>query len=290
MTSASDSNTDAPSGAPVPPEPSADGRRYVVGMTAFLGGPANVVMQLCMAPVGHGVAESMVDSGKYTLHPFKRLRTTLTYLAVAMMGTPEDRRIYRQAVNGAHRAVHSGPDSPVRYNAFDPELQLWVAACLYVGFRDSIDLLYGPRDDEFADQLYRDSIWLGTTLQVRPEMWPADRAAFAEYWTAKLPELSVDDTVRRYLVDEVIDQAPLPAALRAVFTPLSRFFTIGYLPDEFRAELGLTWTERDRRRFTSAMRSFGRLTGWLPQPLRLFPFNLYLWDMRRRIRRGAPLV
>jgi uncharacterized protein (DUF2236 family) len=73
--------------------------------------------------VGHGVVESKVDSGNFLRHPWKRARTTFLYLAVAILGTQEDRVAFREAVNSAHRHVKSTADSPVRYNAFDRELQ-----------------------------------------------------------------------------------------------------------------------------------------------------------------------
>ncbi|WP_280506192.1 oxygenase MpaB family protein, partial [Nocardia farcinica] len=152
------------------------------GITAFLGGSANVVMQLSHPPVAYGVLESTVDSGKLTLHPIKRLRTTLTYLAVALLGTEEERDAYRKAVNTSHRTVRSDEHSPVKYNAFDPTLQLWVAACLYFGILDLHERLHGSMDEQTLDALYAYSVKLGTGLQMRPEMWPADRAAFQEYW------------------------------------------------------------------------------------------------------------
>ena len=103
---------------------------------ALAAGTANIIMQLSRPGVGHGVVESPVDSGKATLHPIKRARTTFTYLAVALWGTDVERKVYRNAVNGSHAQVRSTDASPVEYNAFDPDLQLWVAACLYRGLED----------------------------------------------------------------------------------------------------------------------------------------------------------
>src|SRR3954451_15383015 len=81
---------------------------------------ANVIMQLSQLPVGHGVALSTVDSGRVDKHPIKRLRTTSSYLAVAMLGTAEDRRAMCSEVNRAHTTVRSDAFDRVRYNAFDP--------------------------------------------------------------------------------------------------------------------------------------------------------------------------
>ncbi len=110
---------------------------------SFAAGAANVVMQLSLPGVGYGVVESKVDSGNLLIHPWKRARTTFTYIAVAVIGTDEDKLLYREAVNSAHRHVKSASDSPVRYNAFDRDLQMWVAACLFVGLEDTYQLLRG---------------------------------------------------------------------------------------------------------------------------------------------------
>lgn len=83
----------------------------------------------------------------------KRARTTLTYLAVATLGTEQDKKRYRKAVNGAHAAVRSSPDSPVAYNAFDPRLQLWVAACLYKGVEDTGPCLPRPLDADVMERI-----------------------------------------------------------------------------------------------------------------------------------------
>src|ERR687888_431600 len=135
------------------PEVVVDPRKYLTGTGALLAGMANVMMQLSWRPVGYGVFESPVESGSITKHPIKRSRTTFTYLAVAMLGTDEDRRAYRKAVTRVHAQVVSTDESPVSYRALDPRLQLWVAACLYYGTVDVIEKLYGPMDDAEADAM-----------------------------------------------------------------------------------------------------------------------------------------
>jgi len=99
--------------------------------------------------------------------------------------------------------VRSNASSPVSYNAFDPELQLWVAACLYRYYVDMHESLYGPLDDEAADAIYLDARKLGTTLQVREAMWPADRAAFDEFWKRSVDRLRIDPPVREHLCQRI---------------------------------------------------------------------------------------
>src|SRR5436189_5005140 len=67
-----------------------------------LYGAANVVMQLARLPVGRGVAESTVDSGRVDKHPYKRQRTTGQYLIVAMLGTEAERAAMRREVKREH--------------------------------------------------------------------------------------------------------------------------------------------------------------------------------------------
>ena len=147
-------------------------------------------MQLSLPGVGYGVLESPVDSGNVYKRPFKRARTTGTYLAAATLGTDADRALIRSEVDRVHALVRSKKSSPLSYNAFDPRLQLWVAACLYRYYIDQHEYLYGPLDDESADAVYTDARKLGTTLQVRDDMWPADRIAFDEFWKRTLDELA----------------------------------------------------------------------------------------------------
>lgn len=264
-----------------------DPRAYLDGAGAVLAGTANVIMQLSLAPVGYGVVESKVDSGKVTKHPIKRFRTTFTYLAVAMLGEESERARYRDAVNGSHRLVRSEPGSAVRYNAFDPELQLWVAACLYWGTVDLYTRMHGAIPDREADALYRFSARFGTTLQVRPDMWPADRAAFDSYWDGMLGTVSIDDTVRDYLLG-LMSYRHLPRPLRPA--RFSRFVTTGFLPPRLRDEMGLAWSPHDERRFDRFLRVVGRVQRGMPGPVRRVPFNVLIWDLRRRIRTGRPLV
>jgi len=260
---------------------------------ALLAGPANVIMELARPGVGHGVAESRVESGRIDRHPIKRARTTFTYIAVANSGTETQKAAFRRAVNRAHAQVYSTPDSPVEYNAFDPELQLWVAACIYKGGVDIYRTFVGELDDEEADRLYREGMSIGTTLQVPPEMWPPDRAAFDRYWQDSLEQVHIDDTVREYLYPLAVSRVRgvnLPGPLRRLSESFALLITTGFLPQRFRDQMRLPWDAAKQRRFDRLMAVLATLNNMMPRIVREFPFNLMLWDLDRRIRTGRPLV
>lgn len=262
---------------------------HIPGPAGMLGAAANVIMQLGWREVGYGVLESSVDSGNVMIHPWKRLRTTLSYLVVALFGTEADRSAYRQAVNRSHQAVRSRPDSPVRYNAFDPDLQLWVAACLYVGFRDMRVAFLGPMTEADADALYAFCSRLGTSLQVPAERWPVDRAAFDAYWAAGLERVAYDAPVREHLL-ALVDLRMVPRWMRWGNAPLNRLVTTGFLPPEFRDAMGLDWTPAQQRRFDRLVRVLRVGSRLLPRWARMLPVRLQLAEVRLRIRRGWRLT
>jgi uncharacterized protein (DUF2236 family) len=256
---------------------------------AFAAGAANVVMQLSWPQVGHGVVESKVDSGNLLKHPWKRARTTFQYLAVAILGTPEDRLAFRAAVDGAHRQVQSTADSPVRYDAFDRDLQMWVAACLFVGLEDTYQLLRGAMTAEQAEQFYRSAWTLGTTLQVTEDQWPATRAEFDAYWTSACALVGIDDTVRRYLFD-LVGLKMINPLLRIPFRPLLKFLTVGFLAPVFRAALGVNWGPTRQRLFEWLFLVVAFVNRFVPVFLRQGGSYVLLADVRRRVRSKERLV
>ncbi|UGT64237.1 oxygenase MpaB family protein [Nocardia asteroides] len=277
--------------SPVPPEPPAD-----FDVAAFLpvvaGGLAaapNVILQLATPGVGYGVLESKVHSGNVMIHPIKRLRTTMTYLAVALLGTDEERAAYREAVNTAHRQVRSTASSPVEYNAFDVRLQLWVAACLYWGLADLHERLHGPMDGPEADAFYQYAARLGTTLQVRADMWPPDRAAFDRYWSENLAATTVSPAVRAYLRD-LVDLKMLPLPVQLLLSRPHRYLVAGMLPPHVRDQMGLRWTPRDEWLLSHTLRLLGHVDNALPYSVRRLPLSIYLSDLRFRRKHGLPLV
>jgi uncharacterized protein (DUF2236 family) len=282
------------------PSPSDRGRRGrglsidegLMGV-ALLAGPANVIMQLARPGVGYGVLESRVESGRVDLHPIKRARTTFTYLAVATAGNEAQKEAFRRAVNQAHAQVYSTPESPVQYNAFDVDLQLWVAACLYKGAVDVHRIFIGELDGADADRHYREGMTLATTLQVPPEMWPADRAAFDRYWQESLSKVHIDDAVRGYLYPIAaarVRGVTLPRRLQRLSDGFALLITTGFLPQRFRDEMRLPWDAIKQRRFNRLMAVLRTVNRMMPRFVRQFPFNVLLWDVDRRIKTGKPLV
>lgn len=278
---------------PIPVGPRDPGQRAdardAEDFLAYSAGLANVIMQLAWPEVGHGVVESPVDAGNLLHHPVKRARTTFTYLAVAVGGSTHERRAYARAVSGVHAQVRSTPDSPVAYHALHAELQQWVGACLYVGFEDTHQLLHGHLSAQQRTDFLASAAPLATTLQVRAEDWPSSPQAFDELWSRSCGRVHIDDTVRGYL-NALVDLEHHPRWVQRLVAPRLRFITAGFLPPLFREQMHWTWSAEDQRRFESLVQRWARRNARWPRWIRHAPARLLRRDLRRRIRRGRPLV
>lgn len=250
---------------------------------------ANVVMQLARRGVGRGVAQSPVTSGSLMKHPLKRTRTTLAYIWLALYGSDDERKELRRNVDAQHRHVRSRPGDDFAYDAYDAQLQLWVAACMCVGSLQGYETLYGRPSEGVTTELLRKCSRFATTLQVPASQWPGDSAAFADYWSRSLTLVEFDDVTSRYVKD-FIELRFIARPLRVFLRPLHRLFCVGFLEETFRRALSLTWSERDQRHFQrwcSVMKWVNRTA---PRIVAEFPWNLVRYDTRRRLSRGRPLV
>lgn len=222
-----------------------------------------ILLQLANPLVGRGVAEN----SSFAERPLDRLNSTLTYVYAITYGSEEQVNEVRRRVNRAHAPVRraTGPDSE-GYSAFDPKLQLWVAATLYDTASTVIRNIYGPLDDASADAIYQHYARLGTALQLPPELWPPDRAAFSRYWDEQLASLSAGEAALQVARD-LLYPANVPWWYRGVM-PAARFLTAGLLPAQLRQDFGLTWSDRHDRRFHRAMRFLALTYPRLPQRVR----------------------
>lgn len=254
----------------------------------------NVIMQLANPKVGYGVHESRVPSGNAIKRPIKRGRTTGTFLAVALMGSDDDKAYVHEAVGRIHDQVYSTQSSPVRYSGNDSRLQLWVAVCLLKYFIDQYELLYGPLSAEEKQMVLDEAHPLGTALNVPRDKWPATYDELLVYWNAELSSLHIDDPVRdelRSLADLSFLEyrvGKLGTLLHAAIGPSLAYAIKAGLPPEFRTMMRWRWTERDERRYQRALAGFRRVDPLVAPVLRGI-FRLNIIDLRVRRKLGIPV-
>lgn len=266
-----------------------DPRDFIDGQAAFYAGTANVILQLGWPAVGYGVYESKVDDGNVMKVPRKRARTTVTYLAVSLLGRDDEREHMKNEIGRQHRQVRSTESSPVKYNAFSRDLQLWVGACLAYGARDFYEKLHGPVPSDLSEAYHAHLGRLATSLQVPVDEWPATVEEFDVYWHEALKSVSYDDTLKAYL-NELLDLKQLSKAQQKRLGPFHRWVNIGFLPPEIREAMDLEWSDADEVKFRERIARTGRRNRRVPRLVRNFPFNALLLDFRVRRALGRPIV
>jgi uncharacterized protein (DUF2236 family) len=249
----------------------------IAGEAVLLAGGARaILLQIADPAVGLGVARH----SDFAADPMRRLRNTLTYIYVIVYGSADDRARVTTMVDAAHRTIRGdGPIPGERYDATDPESQLWVAATLYDTAITVHEAVFGPLAPDDADAVYREYAVLGTALQMPAELWPSDRDAFRRYWNAQSARLRVTDDTRR-VARELLHSRALPWWLR-VSMPLARLVTAGLLAPSLRVAFELPWDARRERRYARVMRVTAVLYPRLPRGIRHWPMRHYLAGFRR---------
>lgn len=238
----------------------------------LLGAGAAILEQIAARPVGLGVVEHSTALAR----PVDRLRSTLTYVYVMAFGSEQERRDVARRVERAHGPVRD----PGRYDASDPELQLWVAATLAHEGRRLHEQVFGPLSPAAAERLHQESAVYATALQVPHSAWPADVAAFAAYWRSGLGRLRPDPAVQCF-AHRLLSGRGQPLLVRLVL-PLQSLMARGGVPAEVRAVLGLSWSSRDQARYDLFWRVFPPVYRRLPRRVRALPAQLCLGSYRRR--------
>jgi uncharacterized protein (DUF2236 family) len=206
----------------------------VNGETALLlGGGRALLLQLAHPMVAAGVA----DHSDFRRDAFGRLANTLDLTLTVSFGDEDQRQNAVARVAATHRRV-TGTRDDGPYRALDPELLLWVhttlvdsALATYERFVGSI----GPvARDRYHEEMKRQAVAFG----IPKDRLPGSFAHFRRYVDRMVATLEVTDEARELSCGVL--QPVMPAALGPV-AQVTRFVTVGLLPERIRAEYGLAW-------------------------------------------------
>lgn len=237
----------------------------------LLGAGRAILLQLAHPQIGRAIA----DHSDFANNPLSRLIHTLGYIYALSNGTPAQQRTIINYVDAAHRPIHGTRDtSNPAYSAFDPRLQLWVAATLYDSARVvGAQVLPAALQPE-GEGLYRQYARLGDALQMPTDFWPADLAAFDDYFASTVATLHVTSQTRE-LANALFTGGQAPWWIR-LGLPLMRDVSIAQLPDSVRQQFGYELTARVRRRNYFAVCVVRIATRVLPRFIRHAPMRLML--------------
>ena len=217
-------------------------RRVLGEYAVALSGPRALLMM-----AAHPVAfEGFFMSTGALDDPYARLRRTAIVVDEIVWGSRAKADAYTARVRTAHATVRgtiphdAGPfPAGTPYAADDPQLLLWVLACLV----DAADRLYrgyvGPLSRGERDALWQDYRVVGECFGLRPGDMPADIEAFDAYIAATTDRLWVTDRARE-LGRRVVLEVPVPLVARPLREAVNQL-TIGLLPARVRRGYGLRW-------------------------------------------------
>lgn len=221
-----------------------------------------------------GVARGVNNHSEFATRQLDRAEKTAIYVYMMVYGSEDEKSFIREWVNKMHSRVKGG-EGDTKYHAQDPDLQLWVAATLYVGWVKAYEMAFGQLQGEKAERVYQEFAVFGTSLQVPRSKWPRDRKAFWEYYN-RIVESELSLVPESEQVYYHIMHPKLPWAFRP-FIPLMmylmRILSVDYLPQEVRDAYGM----KPLSRFDRAMKKMFvvqyRLT---PGFVRSFPKAYYM--------------
>jgi uncharacterized protein (DUF2236 family) len=239
--------------------------RYAADAVLIVGGARAILLQVADPVVAAGVARH----SDFANRPIERLRNTLTYAYAVVLGDADDAAAVTKHVDRAHIPVD---------RAEDAELQLWVAATLYDTAALVHEVVYGPPEAALSDEVYREYERLGTSLQMPADLWPASRADFGAYFSARVETLRVTDDARR-IAHDLFAPKTAPLWLRAGL-PLAKLLTIDLLPASVREAYGFRWDARRQRRAQAAWRVIRVVARLLPARVKSSPARQYLARLR----------
>ncbi|MET9050780.1 oxygenase MpaB family protein [Streptomyces bacillaris] len=265
---------------PLPPPPGGVLWSLSGDVRALLMLPAALTLQVAHPAVGAGVDEHSV----FRTDPWGRGERSLRSLQLWVYGgdgaAAEGRRLRR-----LHRTIRGTDTRGRAYHALTPANYAWVHATGFPVYRHAARYLIRPMTPAQERALYAEWLQVGRILGIQDRDMPQTIEEFRPYWETMLAGEIEATTVVRELVDvgrpvPAPDRGPWPLRLilRALWPvllpPLARFrrfVTIGLMPPDARAAIGLPWTdaqERRLRRFCAVVRA---VVPVLPERLRYLP-------------------
>jgi len=206
-------------------------------VTVLFGGARALLMQAAHPLVVAGANQTAM----YERNPWKRLQRTLILTYTMTFGTKAEAHAAADRINDVHTRIHGvDPVTGRCYDALDPDLLLYVHACLVDSAILFEQLTVGDLDDAGRQRFHEEQMLAAELCRVPrdsiPPTWQGLRTWLADF--EHRGELQVTEGARRVL-DLFLDP-PLEAEWRPVLRGVSRL-AFGTLPPRIREMYGLSF-------------------------------------------------
>jgi uncharacterized protein (DUF2236 family) len=232
--------------------------------TVLFGGARALLMQAAHPLVLAGARQT----GFYERNPWKRLDRTLRLTYTITFGTRREAMDVVEAVNRVHDGVHGVDEvTGLPYDAKDPELLLWVHACL-VDSQLLFERLTVRRLDEAGRQRFHEEQAIGAELLGVPRtMIPPTVCGLRTYIEGVLSGGVLHVTDDALKVANLIRHPPSDVPWRPVLRQVSRW-AFATLPEPLRTEYGVRWNPWREMRLRGSLRTLRLVRPFVPAQFR----------------------
>lgn len=254
-------------------------------VTVLFGGARALLMQAAHPLVVAGADQT----GMYERNPWRRLQRTLILTYTLTFGTRGEARLAAQKINEVHARIH-GIDAVTgrRYDALDPELLLYVHACLVDSALLFEELTVGALDEAGRQRFHEEQMLAAELLLVPRELIPPTVPELRE-WLAEFErrgELRITRGARR--VAELFLDPPREAEWRPLLKAVARL-AFATLPPGVRELYGYDVGPFGERAARATLRAARYVRPLLPPRYRyIAPYAE--WRARQRGRSGPGVV
>jgi len=266
-------------------------------MTVLFGGVRALLMHAAHPLVAAGARQTAA----YRRDPWARLLRTLSLQLLLPFGTKDEARHAADRINRLHAVIH-GTDRVTgeHYDALDPELLLWVHACLEESTVIFYERTVRPLTDAQKQRFHEESLAAAELVLLPRERVPATYREMTAYVDEVVHSgrLMLTDVARE--VADLIRGEPVPIHLRGYanrsqvpsrfglltsrnvipgaslfahpLKPIWKFISfaaVGTLPAEVRSLYSHRWSERQAKTLDRDLRMLKRIRPYLPRRFRL---------------------
>lgn len=207
-------------------------------VSVLLGGARALLMQAAHPLVIAGAAQT----GFYERNPWRRLERTLRLTYAITFGTRAEATAAAERINDVHRRINGvDPVTGLAYDALDPDLLLWVHACLVESALLYEHLTVGRLDAAGRQRFHEEQMLSAEMLLLPRDRIPPTVPELRRYIAETVASGALQVTPPAMRVAGIFREPPPEAEWRPVLRSVARwaFWT---LPPSLRDGYGVRWS------------------------------------------------
>ncbi len=234
-------------------------------MTVLFGGVRALLMHAAHPLVAAGARQTAT----YRRDPWARLLRTLSLQLLLPFGTRAEAGSAADRINRLHTVVNGvDPVTGESYDALDPQLLLWVHACLEQSSVMYYELTVRPLTTAQREQFHEENKKAAELVLLDPSLVPDTYTDMEDYIGGMVASdrLLISDVAVE--VADLIRGGPVPWRIKPIWKFIA-FAAVGTLPEELRTLYRYEWTAMRERWLRGNLRVLKSVRPFLPPSLRL---------------------